>query len=103
MAAYVRALEERVVVLEGGTPTLRSEPLTLEEAAVRRDTEALAAEQSGSDADAAWAEAASTWERLGTTVYLARAQARSRDTAAATATLDLIRADEAAREWALSR
>src|SRR3954453_12140730 len=58
---------------------LAAPPATLQEAAVRADASALRLERKGDDAGEAWRAAAESWSRLGSTVFLARAQARSGD------------------------
>lgn len=73
----------------------------LEEAAIRADSAAIWAERRGDQPPAAWAAARDVWHRLGYTIWLARAQARSGDAPAARQTLDVLGSPEAARAWAL--
>ena len=73
----------------------------LQETAVRADACALHLERRGEDATGAWVDAAAQWARLGQTVFLARAQARAGDRAAADQTLDAIGAEDEGRSWAL--
>ena len=77
--------------------------LTLQESAVRADARALQSGRAGEDPRAAWKTAAMAWQRLGSTVFFARAQARSGDVAAAEHTLDVIQASDEGRAWALQR
>ncbi|HMC71035.1 MAG TPA: hypothetical protein VKJ07_17895, partial [Mycobacteriales bacterium] len=76
-------------------------PATLQEAAVRADAQALALQRQGEGTADAWRAAADAWKRLGATVFLARAQARSGDREAAEQTLEIVRAAEEGRNWAL--
>jgi hypothetical protein len=75
----------------------------LEELALRADAASLSAERSGADARGAWRHAVTIWERLGYTVWLARAQFRAGDEPAARRTLDAIQAGDEGRAWALQR
>jgi class 3 adenylate cyclase/tetratricopeptide (TPR) repeat protein len=100
VAAYVDGVADRLALLNGAARTPVLDELTMDESGIRADTDALAAELAGFDAASSWTRAVKVWEQLGTTVYLARAQARSGDATGATRTLDFLRADEAARQWA---
>jgi hypothetical protein len=71
-----------------------------EDVAMRTETLAVVAESTGHDASDAWRAAAEAWRRLGYTVWLARAQARSGDAASAEETLQAVGADDDARAWA---
>ena len=101
LASYARAVAEQASVLarEDVTPARPIEGACLEEQGIRADTAALLAERDGADATKAWTRAAETWERLGVTIWLARAQHRSGDSVAATKTLDLLDASDEARAW----
>ena len=102
VASLAEAIAEQRQVAEGDGTELSDAPsgACLEERAIRRDTVALVAARGGRDASAAWCDAAIAWQRLGYTIFLARAQARAGDALAASETLDAIGADDAAREWA---
>lgn len=82
---------------------LAGAPGTLQETAVRADAHALRLERQGDDARDAWQAAAQEWSRLGSTVFLARAQARSGDRDAAVQTLQVIGAADEARDWAFGK
>ena len=105
VASYVEAVAAEVAALRGDElpPEQSATSMTLEARAVRADAAALLADRNGGDAQKAWQHAASVWEQLGYTVWLARAQARSDDEAAAQKTLDLIAASDEGRAWALQR
>jgi hypothetical protein len=105
VASYVDAIAEQAAASRGETVSVASPSTsaTLEEQGIRADTAALLAERGQADAQEAWKRAVSVWERLGYTVWLARAQARSDDEAAARRTLDLIQAGDEGRAWALQR
>lgn len=97
VASYTRA----AVALLDDEANPDAAAATLLEAAVRADARALRLERAGDDACAAWSDAAAAWGRLGLTVFLARAQARAGDRAAAERTLDAIGGDTEGRTWAL--
>lgn len=101
LASYAQAIAEHAAVVRGETlvPTKTAEGACIEEQGIRADTAALLAERSGDDPTEAWATAEQTWQQLGVTIWLARAQHRSGDTAAAAKTLDLLDASDEARAW----
>jgi class 3 adenylate cyclase/tetratricopeptide (TPR) repeat protein len=103
VASLAAAIADLASVVSGD-PTPRSGPnpeAGLEELAIRADTEAIRAELVGSDSTALWSSARDCWQRLGYTVWLARAQARAGDEDAAAKTLQIIGAPDEARSWAL--
>ena len=100
-APAVASLARAAMELLAGSPSTYAAAATLQEAGVRADACALHRGQRGMDATPAWRDAAAQWSRLGLTVYLARAQARSGDHAAAEQTLDAIGAEDEGRAWAL--
>jgi tetratricopeptide (TPR) repeat protein len=103
MASYIDAIFDQAAVLSGEhlEPTSAIDDACLEELATRADTAALLAELQGDDATQVWREARALWERLGFTIWLARAQARSGDLEAARHTLDVLDSPAEARAWAL--
>ncbi len=103
LASYADAVGElaRVnarEVSQGSTP---AEQACLEELAVRADTAGVRLEVAGQDPSNAWRAARELWEKLGYTIWLARAQARSGDIEAAKHTLDVLDSPAEARAWAL--
>jgi hypothetical protein len=102
-APAVASATRAAMALVDDSVELDGPPATLQEAAVRADAQALRLERSGTDAHPAWCTAADAWARLGSTVFLARAQARSGDIKTAEQTLDVIGAADEGRAWALQR
>lgn len=105
MASYIDALFDQAAVDKADA---RRRPSAhtgacLEERAIRADTAALQLETVGEDPTPAWREARGLWERLGYTVWLARAQSRSGDVEAAKHTLDVLDSPAEARAWALAK
>ncbi|HEU5034756.1 MAG TPA: adenylate/guanylate cyclase domain-containing protein [Mycobacteriales bacterium] len=71
------------------------------ESAIDAEARALAQDGDETSSAPAWAAAAKVWGQLGRSIWLARAQARSGFPDEAIETLDLIGADDQARDWAL--
>jgi class 3 adenylate cyclase/tetratricopeptide (TPR) repeat protein len=99
VAGYARLLRAQLGRSDVDLPAL-AEPAAPEDVALRAETRALSSGASGGDARAEWATAADAWRVCGYTIWLARAQARCGDEAAAEETLRLVGADAAARAWA---
>lgn len=93
--------QARVVTGDLGAGSQPHPEAGLEELAIRADTAALRAEASGTDSMALWHHARDRWQRLGDTIWLARAQARAGDKDDAAKTLEIIGAPDDARRWAL--
>lgn len=103
IASYLSALDAwaqpgPAVAAESAEP---AQEACLEERAVRAETIALRQEREGANAEPAWRQARELWERLGYTIWLARAQARSGDLDGAQHTLDVLDSPAEARAWAL--
>jgi class 3 adenylate cyclase/tetratricopeptide (TPR) repeat protein len=105
VASYIRAIEvwSRAERGEAAVTEEAAAGACLEELAVRADASALQQELLGEDPLPAWREARDLWQRLGYTIWLARAQARCGDVDEASRTLDLLDSPTAARAWALNR
>lgn len=103
MTSYIDALFDQgeIQADAGSAVSAPDERACLEEIAIRADTDALRTEFAGGDPREPWAAARSLWQRLGCTVWLARAQARCGDLEAARHTLDLLDSPAEARAWAL--
>jgi class 3 adenylate cyclase/tetratricopeptide (TPR) repeat protein len=103
--SMIDALIDRAQLLDGtlAKPSASAVRGCLEELAIRAETAALLAEVRGEPSDARWRSAADAWRQLGFTIFLARAQSRSGDVEEAEHTLDVLRASEPAREWALGQ
>jgi hypothetical protein len=83
------------------SPTPARAQATVEEQSIRADTNALRQEALGADAQLEWSLSRASWQRLGYSVLLARAQARCGDRATAEHTLDVLDSPDDARRWAL--
>jgi tetratricopeptide (TPR) repeat protein len=105
VASYVDALADQAGVLEGltGTLSVPEEGACLEELAIRADTAALRGELVGEDPAPLWQHARGLWHKLGYTIWLARAQAKTGDVTAAEHTLDVLESPADARAWALGQ
>jgi hypothetical protein len=101
LAAYAAALRAQAT-LDAGDLLDADISLAAEDLAIHEESRALVTEAAGDGTDA-WRIAADAWARCGSTIWLARAQARSGDDTAAEETLQAIGADDAARKWAVSR
>jgi hypothetical protein len=104
IASLASAVSEQARIVAGHLAVEGTAPhpeAGLEELAIRADTAALRGEASGVDPRPLWAAARGCWQRLGYTIWLARAQARSGDMDDAVDTLDVIGASDEARSWAL--
>jgi class 3 adenylate cyclase/tetratricopeptide (TPR) repeat protein len=105
LLSYAEALADLARVQAGDASPL-SDPVSgacLEELAIRADTTALRAELIGEDPAPLWLAARDLWQRLGYTIWLARAQARTGDLEAAQHTLEVLDSPDDARAWALSQ
>jgi ATP/maltotriose-dependent transcriptional regulator MalT len=104
IASYVRAFIERATLrISTSGPSDHSHPnSTLEERAFRADTAAIWSELKRENALGHWRQSLALWQRLGYSVWLARAQARCGDRAAAEHTLDVLDSPDEARHWALA-
>jgi class 3 adenylate cyclase/tetratricopeptide (TPR) repeat protein len=101
LASYVAAIGDLARVRHGVDHLSPPQPdLDAEEAAIRADVAALRVEHETGQARKQWAAALQRWEPLGLSVWLARAQARSGDAAAAERTLAHLGAPPEARAWA---
>jgi class 3 adenylate cyclase/tetratricopeptide (TPR) repeat protein len=98
LAAYAAAVRAQSTRNAGDLPGA-DVAVAAEDAAIHAESRALVAEATG-DAVEAWRAAATAWAACGSTVWLARAQLRCGDVAAAEETLASVGADEAARVWA---
>jgi hypothetical protein len=104
IASYLEAVSDLARVLAGervelSAPAPGAPP---EELAIRADTAALRAELIGDDPLPLWATAATLWQPVGYTVWLARARARAGDRAGADIVLDRLQVSAEARDWALT-
>ena len=100
-APAIASMARAAMELCAASPSTFETAATVQEAAIRADACALHLERRGEHATAAWVDAAAQWARLGQTVFLARAQARAGDRAAAEQTLDAIGAEDEGRAWSL--
>jgi class 3 adenylate cyclase/tetratricopeptide (TPR) repeat protein len=105
VSSYVASVDDlaRVLAREGPAQTEPHADAGLEELAIRAETAALDVELRGAVASQLWADASAAWQALGYTIWLARAQARSGDVAAAHHTLEVLDAKPGARDWALGQ
>lgn len=90
LASYAAAVLDQALLAPGNA----RDGSMLEEHAIRTETAAMI-----DGSEASWAVAARTWQQLGCSIWLARAQLRSGDESGAEKTLDLLGADDAARAW----
>ncbi|HVV75948.1 MAG TPA: adenylate/guanylate cyclase domain-containing protein [Mycobacteriales bacterium] len=103
LGSYVSALRDQAALTAGEelTPRPSIDGSCLAERATRADNTALALDSVGQDSANAWSDATELWSRLGYTIWLARAQARTGDVGAANRTLNLLDSPPGARAWAL--
>jgi hypothetical protein len=103
VASYLDVIASHARLLAGDRHELSPAPADAspEELAMRADNRALLTQLDAGDTTAAWRAAVEAWQRLGYTIWLARAQARAGDHEAAEHTLSMIDADSDARAWAL--
>jgi len=100
LASYAAAVLDQALLAEGVPVDIHDAATgaSMEEHAIRAETSALVVND-----ESAWGRAAGAWQRLGCSIWLARAQFRSGDTSGAEKTLDVLGADDSAREWATQR
>jgi class 3 adenylate cyclase len=101
LGAYTEAVHEQASLLRGQPVPLTpaADGAMIEEHALRADNQVLRAGLVGDDVETAAKQAVALWSSLGATVWLAAAQYRAGDEAAAAVTLDTIGAGDAARSW----